>query len=70
MIMLKPIGILVIALSAWAQAPEISAARIRAHDRFLASDLLEGRGVGASRAENTASSSSIATSQAAAAGAW
>src|SRR5580692_8413620 len=44
--MLKSIGIGMIALSAWAQVPEISAGRIRAHDRFLASDLLEGRGVG------------------------
>ena len=45
--MLKSIGILVIALPALlAQSPEISAERIRAHDRFLASDLLEGRGVG------------------------
>ncbi len=30
----------------WAQDSTISAERIRAHDRFLASDLLEGRGVG------------------------
>ena len=45
--MLKPIWIVMIALPALlAQAPEISAERIRAHDRFLASDLLEGRGVG------------------------
>ena len=45
--MLKPIWIAVIALPALlAQAPDISAERIRAHDRFLASDLLEGRGVG------------------------
>src|SRR5580658_5405281 len=44
--MRKPIGILVIAFAASAQSPEISAERIRAHDRFLASDLLEGRGVG------------------------
>jgi len=29
-----------------AAAGDISAERIRAHDRFLASDLLEGRGVG------------------------
>jgi hypothetical protein len=45
--MVKSIGIAVIALpSLFAQAPDISAERIRAHDRFLASDLLEGRGVG------------------------
>jgi len=30
----------------FAQAPGISPERIRAHDRFLSSDLLEGRGVG------------------------
>ena len=45
--MLKSIWIAMIALPALlAQAPAISAERIRAHDRFLASDLLEGRGVG------------------------
>jgi Zn-dependent M28 family amino/carboxypeptidase len=43
--MRKPIGIVVIALSTL-HAQDISAERIRAHDRFLASDLLEGRGVG------------------------
>src|SRR5690348_10755703 len=48
------IGIKVIAVSALinclaatgAQAPEISAQRIRAHVKFLSSDLLEGRGPG------------------------
>src|SRR5580693_1820715 len=46
-IMIKPIWMAMIALPALlAQAPDISAERIRAHDRFLASDLLEGRGVG------------------------
>ncbi len=45
--MSKPIWIAVIALPALlAQGPDISSQRIRAHDRFLASDLLEGRGVG------------------------
>jgi hypothetical protein len=45
--MRKPIWIVVIAAQALlAQAADISAERIRAHDRFLASDLLEGRGVG------------------------
>src|ERR1019366_4837463 len=46
--MLKTIGLVVIA--AWpvlAQDSGISAERIREHTRFLASDLLEGRGVGA-----------------------
>src|SRR5271155_2677098 len=41
----KPIWIVVIALSTL-HAQDISAERIRAHDRFLASDLLEGRGIG------------------------
>ena len=36
-----------VALAAPAQMTEISAERIRAHVKFLASDLLEGRGVGA-----------------------
>ena len=42
--------VLLLALSAattWAQMNEISGERIRAHVKFLASDLLEGRGVGA-----------------------
>ncbi len=38
---------LILAVSAAAQMSEISATRIRAHVRFLSSDLLEGRGVGA-----------------------
>jgi Zn-dependent M28 family amino/carboxypeptidase len=38
---------LILAGSAVAQMSEISAIRIRAHVRFLSSDLLEGRGVGA-----------------------
>jgi Zn-dependent M28 family amino/carboxypeptidase len=38
---------LILAGSAVAQMSEISATRIRAHVRFLSSDLLEGRGVGA-----------------------
>jgi len=47
-ISIKSIGITVIgALAVLAQSSSsISAARIREHDRFLASDLLEGRGVG------------------------
>lgn len=45
-ITIKSIGIAVIAFAACAQTPEISAEHIRAHDRFLASDLLEGRGIG------------------------
>ena len=45
--MSKSIWIAMIALPAlFAQAPGISPERIRAHDRFLSSDLLEGRGVG------------------------
>src|ERR1700744_3240403 len=36
-----------LAVSACAQVNEISGQRIRAHVKFLASDLLEGRGVGA-----------------------
>jgi len=45
--MLKSIGLLVIAvLPVSAQDGGVSAERIRAHTRFLASDLLEGRGVG------------------------
>ena len=39
--------VLAVALGATAQAQEISGDRIRAHVRFLASDLLEGRGTGA-----------------------
>jgi len=45
-IMRNSIWMVLIAVPALAQSPEISAERIRAHDRFLASDLLEGRGVG------------------------
>jgi Zn-dependent M28 family amino/carboxypeptidase len=46
--MLKSIGLLVIAvLPVLAQDTAISAERIREHTRFLSSDLLEGRGVGA-----------------------
>src|SRR5262245_18090694 len=45
--MLKSIGLAVIGASAClAQMPSVSAERIREHTRFLASDLLEGRGVG------------------------
>ena len=45
--MMKSIGIAVIAvLPLLAQSGPISAERIREHDRFLAGDLLEGRGVG------------------------
>ena len=47
LIMLKSIGMVLIAVPALvAQEGAISAARIREHTRFLASDLLEGRGVG------------------------
>src|ERR1039457_333716 len=46
--MAKYIGLLVIAvLPGVAQDAGISAERIREHTRFLASDLLEGRGTGA-----------------------
>jgi Zn-dependent M28 family amino/carboxypeptidase len=45
-IYLISIGITVMAGVATAQWQDISAERIRAHMRFLASDLLEGRGVG------------------------
>src|SRR3974390_1203748 len=37
--------VLLAAISAWAQT-DISGERMRAHVKFLASDLLEGRGVG------------------------
>jgi len=37
---------LVLAIAAFAQAGDISGERIRAHVKFLSSDLLEGRGVG------------------------
>ncbi|MCC6540017.1 MAG: M28 family peptidase [Bryobacterales bacterium] len=40
---LAPLGL---ALLAWGQPADISGERIRAHVKFLASDLLEGRGVG------------------------
>src|SRR5450631_4225420 len=36
-----------LAASAWAQVNDISGERMRAHVKFLSSDLLEGRGVGA-----------------------
>src|SRR6202790_868892 len=39
--------LLLTAVVALAQSTEISGERIRAHVKFLASDLLEGRGVGA-----------------------
>ena len=45
--MMKSIGIMVIAvLSLFSQPGPVSGAHIREHVRFLASDLLEGRGVG------------------------
>src|SRR5215471_13668021 len=45
--MVKSIGLaMIVALPLAAQDAGISAARIREHTRFLASDLLEGRGVG------------------------
>jgi Zn-dependent M28 family amino/carboxypeptidase len=45
---MKSIGIVVIGVLSVLAQPDnsISAARIREHDRFLASDLLEGRGIG------------------------
>src|SRR5215469_11769136 len=44
---MKPIILcLLAALTAFAQMNEISGERIRAHVKFLGSDLLEGRGVG------------------------
>src|SRR6266536_5081312 len=47
MIMIKSIGLTVIAASmALGQDTAVSARRIREHTRFLASDLMEGRGVG------------------------
>ncbi len=54
-IMLKSIGLLVIARCAASGAgqPAISAERIREHTRFLASDLLEGRGRRARAAANS-----------------
>lgn len=45
--MKRSLWLLVAALTAAAQVNEISGERIRAHVKFLASDLLEGRGVGA-----------------------
>lgn len=42
-----------IALTAQGQIADVSGARIRAHTKFLASDLLEGRGVGARGGELT-----------------
>jgi Zn-dependent M28 family amino/carboxypeptidase len=46
-ITMKSIGIMVIAsLPVWAQSGGISAERIREHDKFLGSNLMEGRGVG------------------------
>src|SRR3954471_4133457 len=45
--MIKSIGMAVIAaLPLFAQDTTISAERIRVHTKFLASDLMEGRGVG------------------------
>src|SRR5437660_1334163 len=45
--MVKSIGLLMItSLALHSQESGISAERIRAHTRFLSSDLLEGRGVG------------------------
>lgn len=38
--------LLIVAIAAFAQAPEVSGDRIRAHVKYLASDQLEGRGVG------------------------
>src|SRR5260370_1190195 len=47
MIMIKSIGLTVIAVSlALCQDTAVSARRIREHTRFLSSDLMEGRGVG------------------------
>src|SRR5580704_7314307 len=40
-------ALLMVALVAMAQSADISGERIRAHVKFLSSDLLEGRGVGA-----------------------
>jgi Zn-dependent M28 family amino/carboxypeptidase len=40
------IAVLALAASCSAQAPQIAGSRIREHVKFLASDLLEGRGVG------------------------
>ena len=42
----RSLPILFLALAASAQMTEIAAERIRAHVKFLSSDLLEGRGVG------------------------
>src|SRR3954451_25419864 len=44
---MKYLPILLLAATLSAQDTSISAQRIREHTRFLASDLLEGRGVGA-----------------------
>ena len=43
----KLLPILVLVAAALAQNSDISGERIRAHVKFLASDMLEGRGVGA-----------------------
>src|SRR5579862_4531224 len=45
--MKRVLPIVLLAFTAAAQVEEIAAERIRAHVKFLASDLLEGRGVGA-----------------------
>ncbi|MGI8743403.1 MAG: M28 family peptidase [Bryobacteraceae bacterium] len=42
----KRVGVMLLAAAALAQTADISGERIRAHVKFLASDLLEGRGVG------------------------
>jgi hypothetical protein len=43
---LKIVWLALAAVMVWAQMTEISGERMRAHVKFLASDLLEGRGVG------------------------
>src|SRR5438876_4740418 len=43
---MRTVGLFLIALLSVAQTADISSDRIRAHVKFLSSDLLEGRGVG------------------------
>src|SRR5438105_12265808 len=43
---MRTVGLFLVALLSVAQTADISSDRIRAHVKFLSSDLLEGRGVG------------------------
>ncbi len=43
---MKKIGLLLVGTALLAQVADISGERMRAHVKYLSSDLLEGRGVG------------------------